>query len=315
MRPGLLSAQGLILDAMKDVEAMSGHSEHLVQSKPPVDTRHHLAGAHLSIVPLTGEPQSEPPRGPARRRRLSQGRGRFKITRSAVAEPREPDPIEIDLLSLVAHQLVTPLTLIDSAAQRMIRQAETLEPGEVKMRAGRIRTAADQLSTLVQSLLARAKLDGGRITLARQAGSLSEILARICEQVQSAQPARRVVLHVTEGAEVVEGDPLLLEQMLKILVCNASKYSPHATPIKIEARAGDGHLTIAVTDHGIGVPEDDLPRLFQPFFRSENTNSYAGNGLGLSLAKRIAELHGGTIDVESRQGSGSTFTVKLPASL
>ena len=148
MRPGLLSAQGLILDAMKDVEAMSGHSEHLVQSKPPVDTRHHLAGAHLSIVPLTGEPQSEPPRGPARRRRLSQGRGRFKITRSAVAEPREPDPIEIDLLSLVAHQLVTPLTLIDSAAQRMIRQAETLEPGEVKMRAGRIRTAADQLSTL-----------------------------------------------------------------------------------------------------------------------------------------------------------------------
>jgi signal transduction histidine kinase len=235
--------------------------------------------------------------------------------RSQWAEPerRQPETSlagEFDLLSLLAHQLMTPLVLIDNSAQKMIRRAGEMDAAEIETRAARIRTATSRLSTLVRSLMERARFDQGQGAVLRQECSLETIVALACEPVRQSQPERAITLQV-EGGRFM-GDPLLLEQLVAILACNAAKYSPVETPIEITAAIRPDGVTIAVSDHGIGIPAADMGRLFQPYFRSENAAGYNGAGLGLHLASRIAHLHGGTIDAESREGQGSTFTVTLP---
>jgi signal transduction histidine kinase len=220
------------------------------------------------------------------------------------------DPGALDLLSLLSHQLLTPLALIDSSAQRLIRRADEMEPSEIKERAGRIRSATEYLSSLVSSLMARARFGSGQISVETKECRLWDLAARACNYVRNAQPCRE--FRIDLATDHLEGDPLLLEQVLVILLCNAAKYSPENTPITLTGDSAGGMMSLSVKDHGIGIPSDDLPRLFQPFFRCSNTTSYIGTGLGLSLADRIVRLHGGFITVESEEGNGSTFTVRLP---
>ena len=217
---------------------------------------------------------------------------------------------DLDLLSLLAHQIMTPLTLIDACAQRMIRRAGEMDTAEIEQRATRIRAATTRLSTLVRSLIERAKVDSG-CTVHWQTCDLSDLLAQACDPVRQLQPSREFKVDL-KHARTFRGDPLLLEQLVAILVCNAAKYSPGETPIEITAESGRDGVTLSVTDHGIGVPEEDLDRLFEPYYRATNASGYHGAGLGLNLARRIAQMHGGTIRVQTRVDVGSTFTVFLP---
>jgi signal transduction histidine kinase len=205
---------------------------------------------------------------------------------------------------------MTPLALIDAAAQRMIRHAGEMDPAEVEVRATRIRAATTRLSTLVRSLIERAKLDAG-CSVHWQPCDLGDLLENACDPVRQLQPAREFKINLKEPGSF-SADALLIEQLLAILVCNAAKYSPADRPIEISAAVEPQGVTVSVTDHGIGVPEADLQRLFEPYFRAGNAVGYHGVGLGLNLARRIAQMHGGTIRVRTQLGAGSTFTVFLP---
>ena len=217
---------------------------------------------------------------------------------------------DVDLLSLLAHQVMTPLTLIDASAQRMMRRSDAMDADEIKLRAGRIRSATARLSLLVRSIIERAKLEAGAAMY--QKCELRSLIGRACDPALIFQPTRRFKIDLGRNIRFL-GDPLLLEQLLAILVCNAAKYSPVDSPIEITGKIIDGAVQITVTDHGIGIPEADLPRLFEPYFRAANAARYHGAGLGLNLAARIARLHGGSIRVDSQIKAGSTFTVLLPA--
>jgi signal transduction histidine kinase len=219
-----------------------------------------------------------------------------------------------DLLPLLAHQLLTPLALIDTAAQRMARRAGDMEAEEIEARAGRIRAAAARLSTFAQALLSRTKLGTEAARVDLQACRIGELLTRASEHVQCFQPSRRLLVAAPQIEDVFWADPLLVEQAFLVLVCNAVKYSPEDTELEIAGRTADGFVALSVKDRGMGVPAADLPRIFDPFFRAQNASGYIGTGLGLNLADRIARLHGGWIDVHSREGRGSTFTIKLPVS-
>jgi signal transduction histidine kinase len=216
---------------------------------------------------------------------------------------------DIDLLSLLAHQIMTPLTLIDASAQRMTRRSGAMDPDEIKLRAGRIRAATARLSMLVRSIIERAKLEAGAAMY--QECELRTLIRRACDPVRIFQPARLFKIDLGPDTRFL-GDPLLLEQLLAILVCNAGKYSPVDSPIEITGAIVDEVVRITVTDRGIGIPEADLPRLFEPYFRAANATGYHGAGLGLNLAARIARLHAGSIHVDTRLKSGTTFTVLLP---
>jgi signal transduction histidine kinase len=221
------------------------------------------------------------------------------------------DGIEPDLLLLAAHQLLSPLSIIDSAAQRMIHNAEAMAPEDVKARALRIRSATARLSALVHGLMHRARI-GEQQDLHRQEFDWSDLISRSIDHIHCNQPARRIIVEGLDAPARSKGDPLLLEQMLLILLSNAAKYSPVDSPIEITGRVSADRVTISVRDNGIGIPKGDLPRIFQPFFRSRNAVCLDGTGLGLNLADRIVRLHGGSIQVQSQEGRSSTFTVLLP---
>jgi signal transduction histidine kinase len=117
-----------------------------------------------------------------------------------------------------------------------------------------------------------------------------------------------------EGLPALEGDQALLQRAVDNLLDNARKYSEADQPVALRASAGDGRLVVEVQDRGIGIDPADLPKLFTPFFRTDRSRSRAsgGVGLGLAMAKRIVEAHGGTISAESRSNAGTTFRVTLP---
>jgi signal transduction histidine kinase len=205
---------------------------------------------------------------------------------------------------------MTPLTLIDASAQRMTRRSGVMDAGEIELRAGRIRAATARLSVLVRSIIERAKLETGAAMY--QECDLRALIGQACDPTLIFQPTRRFKIDLGRNIRFL-GDPLLLEQLLAILVCNAAKYSPVDSPIEITGRRVGGSIRITVTDHGIGIPEADLPHLFEPYFRAANAARYHGSGIGLNLAARIARLHGGSVRVDSHLDAGSTFTVLLPA--
>ncbi len=220
------------------------------------------------------------------------------------------DEIEPDLLLLAAHQLLSPLSIIDSTAQRMIHTAETMAPEDVKVRAARIRSTTARLSALVHRIMHRARV--GQQVLDRQEMEWSDLISQAVEHIHCNQPTRRIIIEGMDALPQFKGDALLLEQMLLILLCNAAKYSPVDSPIEITGSVSADVVSISVKDNGIGIPKGDLPRIFKPFFRSRNAVCLDGTGLGLNLADRIVRLHGGSIQVQSQEGRGSTFTILLP---
>ncbi len=257
--------------------------------------------------PILSRPRRAAPSGP----RL--GRPAHKASNEpASGHGNGSVPVDIDFLSLLAHQLLAPLACIDAAAQRLMRQPDAMDAEDVRARAGRIRTATEQVSGLVRSMMDRAKAGAACARFEPRECNLRQILSRVCEQVHCAQPARQILIALPQPAECVAGDPLLLEQLLAILVFNAAKYSSVNAPIEVTGVVQGRELLVRVADFGIGVPAHDVPHLFTPLFRSRNAADYPGSGLGLCFGKHIAALHGGSIAVESQEGMGSTFTVNLP---
>ena len=119
---------------------------------------------------------------------------------------------------------------------------------------------------------------------------------------------------VDEGLHEILLDRKLMRQLISNLVSNAIKYSPAETVVRIQLSSRDAAVILTVSDQGIGIPEADLPHLFEPFHRAANVGTISGTGLGLVITREAVELHGGTITVESQQGVGTTFHVRIPIS-
>lgn len=215
-------------------------------------------------------------------------------------------------VSMVSHQFRTPMAVIDAGAQRLLRRADAVTPAEVRERAGKIRSAVLRLTALVDSTLNAARLDAGEVTVERQEVDLGALVRFVAERQREIAPERTIQLDLADLPPRVRLDPTMMEQALANLVSNAVKYSAAPTPVEISARTGDGSVLLAVRDHGVGIPTDDMPRLFGRFFRARTAAGIAGTGIGLAFARHIVRLHGGDITVTSREGAGSTFTIRLP---
>lgn len=229
----------------------------------------------------------------------------------APARP-SPEAIAPDLVSLLSHQLLTPLATIGMLAQSLGRQAGSLTEDEVRARADKIRKATLRLAGLIETLMARARMDAGVITVKPVRVDLRALVERFCDDQQALHPEHRLAVAVEALPEAFEVDPILLEQVLAIVLSNAGKYTPPGRLIRIVGLRREEVLEIVVEDEGIGIPALDLPRLAQPFFRARNTLHLPGTGLGLNLARHILALHGGTLAVDSAEGQGTRVTIMLP---
>lgn len=215
------------------------------------------------------------------------------------------------LTDAITHDLRAPLRTIDSFAGHLASSAhDRLEPRE-REQLERIRAAATRMGNLLEKLgeLSRAT----HAELQPTEVDLSLLAEWVLADLQAAEPQRRAHLNVQPGM-TVRGDERMLRQLLAELLHNAWKFSAAAaqTRIDVSARSAGGRLVLTIRDEGIGFDPRYLGKLFQPLQRLHAVEQGAGHGLGLAIAQRIAERHGGRITAASQTGDGALFTVDLP---
>jgi two-component system phosphate regulon sensor histidine kinase PhoR len=231
-----------------------------------------------------------------------------------VTEIERLERVRKDFVANVSHELRTPLTAI-------IGYAETLLDGALEDRENSrkfleiIRAHAERLNSISADLLSLSEIDSGREGRQREPVAVRMVLETALNAV-AAEARRRNVKLISEDAGdlTLTADRVRLEQVLVNLLDNAVKFNRPGGEVRIAARAEDGQIRFEVSDNGIGIPSQDLPRIFERFYRVDKGRSRAvgGTGLGLSIVKRAVEQMKGTVSVESRLGKGSTFTVVLP---
>ncbi len=223
---------------------------------------------------------------------------------------------ERELLANVSHELRTPL------ARMRVALELAAEGDRERARSHLAEIGADrsELDALIEDVLTAARLDArgaGAWPISRAPVDLGGVVREAAQRFRDRHPDRALEVEVDPAAPVASGDAPLLRRLLGILLDNAAKYSDPPAPVRLALRAAGAGAGAAleVRDRGIGVDAADLPRLFTPFFRTERSRARGtrGTGLGLVLARRIAEAHGGAIGAESAPGEGTTFRVELPA--
>lgn len=242
------------------------------------------------------------------------GRGALLVLHD-ITRLRKLEQMRRDLVANVSHELRTPLASIKGFA-------ETLRLGALEDKKHRlefvenIERDADRLSRLVDDLLDLSALESGQRRPALEPVLCLELARDAADSLRPLARRREVSLEVQEqgGLPSVAGDRAQLRQVFLNLLDNAVKFNRPGGSVRVRAEASGGWLTLAVEDTGRGIPPEDLPRVFERFYRVDKARSreQGGTGLGLAIAKHILEAHGGSVSVESEPGRGSTFRVRLP---
>ncbi|HEY1541409.1 MAG TPA: ATP-binding protein [Xanthobacteraceae bacterium] len=218
-----------------------------------------------------------------------------------------------NFVSMASHEFRTPLTIIDGHAQRMIKATGRLRGEEVAERAGKVRAAVLRMTHLIENLLNAARLlDGAGLYFHSSEIDLAAVLQEVCRTHREIAPRANIAEEFAAPSLPMTGDRNLLLQALSNLLSNAVKYSPGDGRVTVGAVLDGGHVAVTVTDHGIGIPAGDIAHLFERYYRGSNVSGVVGTGVGLYLVKIVVDLHGGSIAVDSREGEGSRFTVRLP---
>ncbi len=210
-----------------------------------------------------------------------------------------------------SHELRTPIAAISGYAQLYERGALT-DPDDLDRAMGRIASESNRMEKLVQDLLALARLDHVRPT-AHARVDLVELTRLAILDAKAIDPERPISFEAPPSLSVM-GDESQLTQVISNLLANARQHTAPATPVEVRLSASDGRATLTVTDHGPGIPEDAVDRVFERFYRIDTSRSRAlgGSGLGLAIVAAIVASHDGKISAENAQGAGAQITVDLP---
>jgi signal transduction histidine kinase len=226
----------------------------------------------------------------------------------------ELERLRTDLLSTVGHELRTPLTAIRTSAGILLDPG--LQPSDAQRQQllGTIGRSADRMQRLLTELLDLARLRSGRIEMQRTRFDARELAREVAVAIEpmAAVRGQLVRLELGDAPMPVDGDRRRLEQALLNLAANAQKFSPSGSDITIAVRPWAGGIGWTVTDAGPGIGPEEQARLFERFFVGGTDQASGGAGIGLPTALAIAQAHGGTIEVESEVGRGSTFRLVVP---
>src|SRR5881396_3548395 len=215
-----------------------------------------------------------------------------------------------------SHELKTPLTVLRAGVERAITMPGL--PSEALAALEETLHEINRMTELVEALLTLARADEGTAPLHREAVDLRAIVHETGETGELLAEEAGVKMEVATPAEpvIVPVDASRIRQLILNLLTNAVKYTPAGGSVRLQLGPADGRVTLSVADSGVGIAPGDLPHIFDRFWRADSartrTGERSGVGLGLAICKWIAEAHGGTIDVQSRPGRGTTFTVTLP---
>ena len=221
--------------------------------------------------------------------------------------------LQRNFVSMASHEFRTPLTIIDGHARRLIKMKDSIARQEIGERGGKVRAAVLRLTHLIDNLLNSSRvIDGADLYFQPEAMDAATLLREVCQLHREMVPGVQVTERIAPAAMPMVGDAKLLFQAFSNLLSNAVKYSPGGGAIELGAELDGEEVVVAVIDRGIGIPAGDLNRVFERYHRGSNVSGIVGTGVGLYLVKMTIDLHRGWIEVKSKEGEGSRFTVHLP---
>ena len=223
------------------------------------------------------------------------------------------DEVRRDFIANISHELKTPIGAVGLLAEAMGQASD--DPEQVRRFAKRLTKEAERLARITQEIIELSRLQAADAITKPDLVDIDHVVAQAVDQNRVAADAHRITLKSGgAGGSQVYGDEPLLVTALHNLVANAIAYSPDGSRVGVGVNVTDGIVEIAVTDQGVGIPEEDRERVFERFFRVDQARSRhtGGTGLGLSIVKHVVQNHGGDVRVWSQPGHGSTFTLRLP---
>jgi two-component system OmpR family sensor kinase len=222
--------------------------------------------------------------------------------------------LQRNFVSMASHEFRTPLTIIDGHARRLDKIKDSVRPEDIGERTGKIRSAVLRMTHLIDNLLNSSRLiDGGAELYFHPAEmDLAAVLREVCQLHREMVPGARITERFGAVHMPMLGDAKLLYQVFSNLLANAIKYSPGGGAIEADAAMIANEAVVTISDHGMGIPSSDVDRLFERYHRGSNVSGIVGTGVGLHLVKMVVDLHGGRVVVDSKEGEGSRFTVRLP---
>jgi len=242
------------------------------------------------------------------------GEGRILVAATDESAAQRVEAVRRDFVANVSHELKTPVAAMGLLAEATVDSAD--DPVAVRRFAGKLQAEAVRLGALVNELIALSRLQGAEplpdLAVVEVDAVIDETVSRVATATENAGIA---VTTDRRSGLLVRGDRALLVTALTNLVDNAINYSPAGTQVSVSRSMRDGHVQISVTDRGVGIAPEFTERVFERFFRIDPARSRAtgGTGLGLAIVKHVAANHGGSATVWSRPGTGSTFSLNLPA--
>ena len=217
-------------------------------------------------------------------------------------------------LGTASHELKTPLTSVIAYAELLDDNESRLDAGQRREFLGRLRSEASRLLSLIDDILDLSRLESGKLILRRVTLSANDVARAAIDTTRSMAHKKRIEVVESLAADLpdVDVDEVKMRQVLVNLLVNAVKFSPERGRITVRTTNDDGHVRIEIQDEGEGISHEDSAHIFELFGQGEHGRQEGGLGIGLHLVKRITELHGGHVGVNSRRGEGSTFWVRLP---
>ena len=209
-----------------------------------------------------------------------------------------------------AHELRTPVSVLLTQTQTALTRDRSA--ADYKLTVEACHRAAQRMRRLIESLLELARFDAGQEVLRREKFDLLKVVTEGVELVKPLADERTVKIISEVTPLPITGDAMRIGQVVTNLLTNAIQYNRVGGEVRVTARLENGFAIVSVVDTGQGIAPEDLPRVSERFYRADKSRTAGGAGLGLSICKAIVAAHGGTLDVASESGTGSTFTVRLP---
>ena len=246
---------------------------------------------------------------------IKRGLERRKLVLESIALQQEKEKMRKFFITMVSHQLRSPLATVQQNLELILGHMLGKVPEKQEKLLIRMRERINSLLTLINNWLDLSKIENGKLVETFKAVALVPILSETIEYLQPLAEEKKVTLHIYHhDLPMIKGDRESLKQLFSNLIYNAIKFNREGGKVDITDQEKDRYIEVKISDTGIGISYEDLPFIFDEFYRvkSDETRKMTGTGLGLSIARKIAEAHSGSITAESVVGKGSSFIVFLP---
>ncbi len=227
---------------------------------------------------------------------------------------RQLDELKSEFVSNVSHELRSPLSIIKSYVEALLDQVDPIDRQTQKEFLTVVNNETDRLTALVSDLLDISRIESGKFEMELSPVALTDIIQGVLRDLEDKSSRHKIVVDIPSHLPDIAADADKMVQVFLNLLDNAIKFSPDGGEISIKVEVNGKMVKCDISDQGIGITKKYMPRIFEKFYRVDNSDKYeiSGTGLGLSIVKHIVESHGGKISVRSKLGKGSTFTISLP---